>query len=535
MKDQLYYLVQLLLKKNRISFDKDELLFQIKSHPSYPSLHAITGVLDHFNIENIAAEVPVSSATFQQLPSCFLAQIQTKATTELVIVEKSKAAYTIYYHSNKKETLNEEAFLLSFTGILVAVEKTTNNTENKQQSYVLHYFLLAIIISTVSILFSQETFLLLPSLHLFLSISGIIISTAIFKQELGLTTSLGNAFCGGIDEKKDCDAVLSSKGASLSKNYKLSDLSILYFIITSIFILTQYTSPTFPFFISILVIPIVLYSIYYQYAIVKKWCLLCLSIVAILCLQTAIALISNSYYPIFTFHSLVLLSLIGSIAWLSWLVIKPFILEINTLRKEKLENTKFKRNFTLFDTLLKKSTVVHTEIQSSREIIFGNKNADLELTIITNPFCGHCKPVHQHIHQILQRYGNQLKVKIRFNIGLQDINSDVVQISSRLLELYHQQGEKKCLTAMDAIYNGANAKEWLHTYGNCTNTDLYYKELEVEKYWCTLNGINFTPEILINGYSFPKEYKRTDLMLFIDELEEASFTTDLVNKKIEKV
>ena len=27
---------------------RDELEFQLLSHPSYPSLHAVTGVLDHF-------------------------------------------------------------------------------------------------------------------------------------------------------------------------------------------------------------------------------------------------------------------------------------------------------------------------------------------------------------------------------------------------------------------------------------------------------------------------------------------------------
>ena len=50
MKSPLSLIVKKLLSKNAISFDKKELDFQIQSHPSYPSLHAITGVLDHFNI-----------------------------------------------------------------------------------------------------------------------------------------------------------------------------------------------------------------------------------------------------------------------------------------------------------------------------------------------------------------------------------------------------------------------------------------------------------------------------------------------------
>ena len=78
MKDYLIYVTVQLLKKNAIFFDKQELAFQIQSHPSYPSLHAVTGVLDHFNIDNIAAEVPQNLETLLELPNCFLAQVETE-------------------------------------------------------------------------------------------------------------------------------------------------------------------------------------------------------------------------------------------------------------------------------------------------------------------------------------------------------------------------------------------------------------------------------------------------------------------------
>ena len=78
----------LLLKKNAISFDKEELFFQIQSHPSYPSLHSITGVFDHFNIENIAARVPKTQEVLDQLPNSFIAQINDEdKKQELIKVE----------------------------------------------------------------------------------------------------------------------------------------------------------------------------------------------------------------------------------------------------------------------------------------------------------------------------------------------------------------------------------------------------------------------------------------------------------------
>lgn len=122
-------IVQPFLKKNAILFDKEELIFQIQSHPSYPSLHAITGVLDHFNIENIAAQVPVEKETLISLPNTFIAQIHDKKRHELVFVERKKSNIYIF-GTDGEQKLSEEDFLKIFTGIILAVEKGENtNTE----------------------------------------------------------------------------------------------------------------------------------------------------------------------------------------------------------------------------------------------------------------------------------------------------------------------------------------------------------------------------------------------------------------------
>ena len=101
-----------------------------------------------------------------------------------------------------------------------------------------------------------------------------------------METAIGNAFCSGGTEKKDCDAVLTSKGAELLKGYKLSDFSLLYFIILSFLTFVQIQNPNISFIISVIALPITIYSIYYQYFILKKWCLLCLTIVGVLWIQS---------------------------------------------------------------------------------------------------------------------------------------------------------------------------------------------------------------------------------------------------------
>ena len=520
MKDTLFVLVQRLLLNNKILFDKKELSFQIQSHPSYPSLHAVTGVLDHFNIENVAADVPATSETLAQLPESFLGQVMTDYGKDLVVVTKGKdgANYTIFSANSKREAIPEVDFIKKFTGIIVAVEKEDQQvTQSSGAKDIVLYSVLAL--SLITILIFQQP--LISSLgHVILSLIGIVISLVILKQENGETTTLGNAFCSGHTEKKDCDAVLTSKGAEPFKGHKLSDLSLIFFCGLTMSSFLLMTSFSVLHYISVLVLPITLYSIYYQYAVVKKWCLLCLSIVGILWLQAAISSVEVLEMPTIIVSNLVIVLLSFTVVYSIWNYLKPIFIAQKNLQKDKIAYVKFKRNYALFDSLLQKSSPLNTKIDSSQEINFGNPASNLEIVVVTNPFCGHCKPVHTLIENILARYGNLTKIVVRFNLSTENLESNGLKIASRLIELFNEKGAKVAMEAMHDIYNGQEVNVWLQHWGRTENFERYVEVLKVEKQWCTANGINFTPEILINGRSFPKEYERSDLLFFIEDLEE---------------
>ena len=126
------------------------------------------------------------------------------------------------------------------------------------------------------------------------------------------------------------------------------------------------------------------------------------------------------------------------------------------------------------------------------------------------------------IENILGKYNNEVKIIIRFNIDTTDKESDLVKITSRLLELYETEETENCLKSMHQIYDGKSVTSWLNEWEECSEKEKYASILEHENSWCKENRINFTPEILINGYSFPKEYERSDLLYFIEDLCEDS-------------
>jgi len=534
LENNIIYLVQQLLKKNHISFDSKELSFQIEGHPSFPSLHAITGVLDHFTIDNLAIDVTINENILSQLPSCFLAQEEIDGIQNFVTVIRNKSDYTVVRSAKEKRGVNYLELSSMLTGIVVAVEKTTNQEIlNKKTSIEKKIIPVVFLIALVGLLFSS-VFTVLPIIYLTLSVSGLFLSIAIVKQELGLQTSIGNAFCSETNDKKNCNAVLDSKGATLFKTIKLSDLSIVYFSalsILSFLFIVQEEAFSLLYGMGFIAYPIVIYALLYQKFKVKQWCMLCLLISALMLGQVVLGIIQ---YPLFfevdfTLNIGLTICVVFSGVLLGLRVVKPVVEELKILKQGKLDAFKFKRNFSLFRTLLQKSSPIDTELLEASEIIFGNPQSSLEIIIITNPFCGHCKEIHLLVEDLMNRFSNNLMIKIRFNVNTKEGNSEVVKITSKLLEIYEIEGSEVCMKALNDIYGDVSSDMWMRKWGECIESKKFVDGIEMQSAWCRSNNINFTPEILINGIAFPREYDRKDLVYFIEDLNEMYQETNLVS------
>jgi uncharacterized membrane protein/protein-disulfide isomerase len=315
--------------------------------------------------------------------------------------------------------------------------------------------------------------------------------------------------------------VLSSKGATILNDIKLSDLSFIYFtgitVATIILILSNF-STFIPKIISLIALPITLYSIYYQAMVIKKWCFLCLCIVGLMWLQAGVAVINFS--PNYEFSSiLITLFFMVSIATF-WLLISKFYKENKELITIKLNYFKFKRNFELFNNQLSRSKIINTDLPDTKEIIYGNMNSAFHIVMISNPMCGHCRAVHQLVNEILKRYSDAFKLTIRFNVNPKDPLNSSVKVTTRLLEIHHTESPEMSLKAMDDIYGDYTTEQWLKKWDGCSEQKEYLTILENEYSWCKEKSINFTPEILINGQPYPRVYDRSELIFFIEDLAE---------------
>ncbi|MCF6348125.1 MAG: thioredoxin domain-containing protein [Flavobacteriaceae bacterium] len=537
MGDTLFFLLTSFLQKENIHLNQDELKLQLLSHPSYPSLHSVTGVLGHFNIKNMALEVPKNRETLFQLPTSFISIIIEK--NEFVIVTQHENNIELLYSNKKKKIVSLDEFLEMWSGIIVVIEKDTFVIPNKKvtNTTLLNsvYVLSAIVILGLFFITKPSLF---QSTHFVLSLIGIGISSLIVKHELGFQSKAIDKFCTAT-ESTSCDAVLNSKGASISKHFKLSDINLIYFIgiaLSWLFLVNFSTNNSTIIIISLITVPITLYSIYYQYIIIKKWCPLCLGIVAVLWLQCCtLFLAKTSFISIkLDFNSSFILFFSFLITATLWLFIKPLLKKQQELEKLEIEHYKFKRNFELFNAVYSKNEIINTQPIDSKEIVLGNKNALLRILIVTNPSCFYCKEAHTDLENILKKNSDTINITIRFNINIKDKNSIAHRVTEKLIEIYNTESEELCIDALHEVYKSdVDLDKWIFKWGEPSN-GIFNNLLKMQQDWCHENSINFTPALYVNGKQFPKEYNRSDLNYFIEDLIEQNESNSIESTKNEK-
>lgn len=520
MNENLLLILEELLSRNKIKVDNEELRLQLFGHPTYPSLNSLTGVLDHFKIPNLALEVPKSIDNIQYLPESFIAHVNKQSGESFALVWKDKDGLMLTENVKTNELFEYEEFLNIWSGIILGIDAEEYEIPPKS------FKLKKVLIYLSPLVFLSYFFSLNQdihqNLHFALSLIGIYVCGLIFQHELGSSSPILDKICSGESKKLSCSDVMNSKGGKILGIMKLSDLGMIYFLVTStLSLVTTFKGYEFNLIyqISLIALSFTIYSLFYQFFVLKKWCLLCLSTVGILLLQAGISYLNYSQpeYLQLPYSKIPLLLFVIYLTTILWFSISENISKNKSLLDLKINYSKFKRNFEIFNTLFSGKTKINTSIQQTDEIVFGKANAPLEIVIITNPLCSFCKSAHKIIHQVLN-YTDEVKIIVRFNLSNKKDRIDT-QIATRLIEIFRNKGESSCLKAMDDAYHNLSPLKWLETYGKCNNINIQ-DLLEKEKEWCSDHQIHFTPAVYVNGKEYPQEYDFEDLQYFIDPILE---------------
>jgi uncharacterized membrane protein len=515
-----------LLVRNRYHFDDDVLFNELKSHPDFPSFKAYTDTLNHFNIPNLAVIIPKDQFSKITDPVLVSVHINGKSDIGLVeVVDKGVVKLDISENATKQIRLPLHEFMNIWDGSLIAIEANTQKQSFKPSKLTILFAVLTFLVLAQSISngFNSSTFI-----YSSIAIVGILLSYLVIQISINPKTQ-NSKFCA-MGKSTDCNSVINSVSSKFMGSLSLSDLSIIYFSAICFALLLQIDFSVLAW-VSLLVLPVIPYSIYQQGIVLKKWCPLCLGIGLTLGLQFVF---SFSHLSLIVENDLVLslslLALSFAVIALGWLQFQPIFNEKNEMVSIKQELRRFKRNYHLFMPYFQMLPQIDTAIATNDIQLGGNANAPVKILAITNPRCKHCFDVHQMLERILEKYPNQVAVDLRFLVPTQNPGDSTVLVAAGMLKAFKEHSPR-FKQVMSDWYKNRDVKLWLKEVGVEKVEDQYLEILNEQRNWCTANGIGGTPITIVNNRMFPHSYDSTDLENMIEGLIEYAETNEI---KVEK-
>ena len=162
--------------------------------------------------------------------------------------------------------------------------------------------------------------------------------------------------------------------------------------------------------------PYILFSVYYQWKVVKQWCPLCLTVQAVLVAELAWSTFNYWIHPFLPIASLPIaylpIAYCLSLPIATWYIIKPLILKA---KDEPVYKAAYKRllyNPETFNRLLQQQASAPDGYQNMG-IEIGNPDAENTIIKVCNPYCGPCAQAHPILDEIIH-YNKNIKLKIIF-------------------------------------------------------------------------------------------------------------------------
>ncbi|MDB0037837.1 thioredoxin domain-containing protein [bacterium] len=507
----MFIVLEKFLKLNNFSRVITDFEDYYQSHPNFPSLFALTDTFSFLNIENVAARVDKDQ--YEELPDSFLGYVENeKKGINLALIHKINGAVEVTFEGEKPEKLTINLFKQKWNGVVVAIEP--QEARVREVTFSRSFSLLAFVLIAVGVfvVFNRNNFTIFPVIAYSVYMLGALISVSIIREKLNKNPSEASKICS-IGSNTSCDSVIKSDHAQLTRWIDFSDLGILFY---GSAVLTMIINPeSFRFInsISILAIPLIIYSIWIQRVELKTWCVLCLGLSGLLLVQSVWALFSGVVFTT-AITQIILIAIVVSFAWF---FLRNYLLKNVNLAKDNLDLLRFKRNFEVFQFLQKPINVSTTEIVEGK-IVLGSSSNQVNVSVIISPSCGHCHAAFIDVMDLYKENADRVKVEFYYNLNPENLENPYLGIARTILQIAKMAPEY-CIEALsDWHVNHMDKAEWLDKWKQSEihpEIDVWLKE---QYEWCIQNEFNYTPVKIVNDSELSEYYSVEELKYFMSEL-----------------
>lgn len=517
------------VKELKLKVSSTALKESLNENPFFPSLYSLSNTFERFGIPHQA--VKIDKENLDNLTPPYIAYVKGQNTgKDFVLVTSVVGQKVQYIAENKKaKKVAKDDFLKNFENIVLQAEPDEKSGEKdfliNRRKEIANANKTNALIAACVLIFGATLFFFLQSLPVHFIFSA---SVLLIIKMVGLAATVllliyevdkSNAFVKSIctaGKETNCSAVLQSKASKIF-GMSWSEAGFFYFAATFLFLLfpsITFASKVFALSVAnIIAAPYILFSVYYQWKVVKQWCPLCLTVQAVLATELIWSVVNFwQHASAFSFEPSAFLPIAYSllIPITLWYILKPIILKA---KEEPVYKAAYKRllyNPETFNHLLQQQATAPNGYQNIG-IEIGNPDAENTILKVCNPYCGPCAKAHPVLDEII-RHNKNVKLKLIFTAS--NDTDDKRGIAARhLLAINEKHNVYQIQQALDDWYLAERKNYDVFAAKYPMNGELkqYEKVIENMKEWCKEAEISFTPTIFINGHRLPEKYKIEEL------------------------
>lgn len=487
-------------------------------HPYKYNLLGISRMLADYGVDNAGTRIKDKLNDIGNIETPFLADVGG----DFAIIYKVTDEFVNYRINDLVLDVPKTKFCDTWSGVVLLAEPNSESAEpgykkNYRKEILQLYLKITFILTTsifLTIIFiNNHNYLNIGILlSLVINILGTYIGYLLIQKELKIHSRYTDKICS-LFKQSDCNSVLESYASKLWKVFSWSEIGFSYFLSNVIIINFLPQLINYYAIINIFALPYSIWSIWYQKNKAKQWCTLCLIVQILFWMMFIVNLIFGFIQiPMINISNLLLIGCIYGIPFSFINIIIPRLNESSKIGQITQEINSIKANEIIFSSLLK--TQPHYEVEkSTSNIILGNPNANILVTILTNPHCTPCSKMHDRVEGII-KHTTHLCIQYIFSSFEESLN-----ISNKfMIATYLNKGMEETQEIYAKWFDkGKFSKEDFFLKHTVTiNDGAVEKEFLKHEAWIAKTGLRTTPTILVNGYKLPDNYKIEDLIYFSD-------------------
>ena len=503
---------------------------ELKSHPDYPSLLSVCDTFDSLEVEYRA--VKTNTESLQKIDHPFLSFLSIGRGLYVFVlsVNSREVSYTTGDDRIKIVSLNE--FSAGWSGTAVFIHKPAKGTvsgkiREYQKNYQSEKFnrllpgLLLIIFFCVllyRVLFNTGALHFIPPGMIVLSATkslGLFFSLMLYSIELNAGVGrLLYRFCH-LGPKMNCHSVLNSKVSTLWSEYGLAEAGISYFTVGLWFISgSKVEGYNALFFLALLSLPVILFSLLYQLLVIGKGCPLCLCVQFILIIEAVLVMSVDTFPVRVSMNAVAEALLVFTTAGIILLMLKLYLIQGKVHYQDKLRLLQIRRNTDAFSALLYSGK----KVSASNEIYpirFEGRGEGPHVCAYLSMNCHSCKGLVRKLLHLKRRSGNT---------SLQFVFSSMENPAGHILFycLYYYAREGM-LEAFEKLINNWYAENKLpggmdmDAISYTESTALKVQNINSKEFM--RSGITKVPVVCVNGFVIPDIYAVEDLPYLLDKIK----------------